>query len=125
MPTERVAIDHGRVADGFNQLRGHSVYVEFPTFCGVCDEAITLTAKEQKYLLELKGVPVKMLLRGAAFCPTCIARRRRINFLAKGDRWRDEPNGQEQLASLRMEEQTLTLTGRHRSPGTAWPYGAD
>jgi hypothetical protein len=43
-----------------------------------------------------EGVPVKMLQRGAAFCERC----------ARGDRWRQEPDGKAELEHIRLEEGT-------------------
>ena len=119
-----VPIDHKKVTDGFSQLRGREVYVPLSTFCGVCDDPIELTPREQKYLLEVKGVPVKMLQRGAAFCQRCAKRRARINYLAREERWRQEPDGKAELEQLRMEERANMLHSRERFRGAKWPYGA-
>ena len=117
-------IDHAKVMDGFGQLRGHEVYRPIATFCGICDEPIELSAREQKYLLEVKGVPVKFLRRGAAYCQRCTARRARINYLRRGDRWRQEPEAADELARLRAEERDHLGHSRQRFRGAEWPYGA-
>jgi hypothetical protein len=61
-------IDHTKIMDGFSQLRAFTIYEPLNTFCGICDDPIILSPQEQKYLLEVKGVPVKFLQRGAAYC---------------------------------------------------------
>ena len=119
-----VPIDHTKVTDGFGQLRGHGVYVPFATYCGICDDPVVLSPREQKYLLEVKGVPVKFLQRGAAYCQRCAKRRARINFLARGDRWRQEPDGAAELEGLRLEESTQQLHSRERYRKAEWPYRA-
>jgi hypothetical protein len=117
-------IDHAKVTDGFGELTTHRAYRALTTFCGICDERIVVSPREQKYLLEVKGVPVKRLRAGAAFCQRCAARRSRINYLASGERWRHEPNGAAELASLRSEEREAEAKSRQQFRQAEWPYPA-
>ncbi|MBK7908303.1 MAG: hypothetical protein IPJ78_17320 [Gemmatimonadetes bacterium] len=124
MANDSVLIDHAKITDGFGQLVGFVAYLAFESFCGICDDPIEVSAAEQKFLLEVKQVPVKMLLRGATFCARCRTRRAKINQLAQGERWRTIEGAGEELERLRAEESALMLESRNRSPGTKWPYRA-
>src|SRR4051812_8228144 len=117
-------IEHAKLTDGFGELTTHRIYRPLSTFCGVCDTPIVVSPLEQKYLLEIKGVPVKRLRAGAAFCQPCAARRSRINYLARGERWRQEPNGASELAALRSEESEAQAQSRQRFRQAEWPYAA-
>lgn len=115
-------ICHAQLIDGFGELKSHSRYLAFETFCAICDEPFTLHPGAQKYLLEVKQIPVKMLRRGAVFCVRCRKRRTRINWLHHHDRWRTVLNGAEERARLREEERQLAETSRQRYVGAIWPY---
>src|SRR5690349_7832468 len=117
-------IDHPKVTDGFNELAAHRVYRPLETFCGVCDVPTVVSPQEQKYLLEAKGVPVKGLRAGAAFCQSCAARRSRINYLARGEQWRQEPNGASELEKLRSAERDAQARSQRRFLQATWPYVA-
>ncbi len=119
---DEVVIDHLRVTDGFGQLDGHLYYRPLRTYCGICDTPFTLMPRVQKYMLEVKGIPVKMLKSGAVYCVECRRRRSRINWLKSGDRWRSEPYGQEALRHLQDEEQKLEARSQHRYKDAPWPY---
>jgi hypothetical protein len=80
-----VPIDHSKLCDGFAQLAFSKFYRDRDATCGVCRADFLLDARAQKEILERNGVPLKMLDRGAAFCPSCLPRRRRLNEL---NRWR-------------------------------------
>ena len=117
-------IDHARIMDGFGELQGQRTYLPFATFCGICDTPLVLSAREQKYLLEVKGVPVKRLRAGAAFCAQCAARRGRINEIARGERWRHVQEGEAELAKLRTEERDAQAQSHQRYLHAEWPYAA-
>ena len=117
-------IEHAKITDGFGELAAHLVYRPLATYCGVCDVPILVSPREQKYLLETKGVPVKGLRQGAAYCARCAARRSRINRLAQGEQWRAEPNGAAELDALRSEEQADQAQSRRRFRQADWPYAA-
>jgi hypothetical protein len=117
-------IDHPKITDGFNELTAHRVYRPIETFCGICDVPIVVSPLEQKYLLEAKGVPVKGLRAGAVFCQSCAARRSRINYLTRGDRWRQEPNGASELDNLRSAERDAQARSLRRFRQAEWPYVA-
>lgn len=117
-------IDHAKITDGFDELTTHRIYRPLATFCGVCDLPIVVSPREQKYLLEVKGVPVKRLRLGAAFCQPCAARRSRVNYLARSERWRQEPNGGSELAALRSEEREAQARSHQRFRQAEWPYAA-
>jgi hypothetical protein len=59
-----VLIEHDKLIDGFAELTKHRHYLSFETFCGICDTPVTVSPKTQKYMLEVKAIPVKMLRRG-------------------------------------------------------------
>lgn len=118
-----VQIDHARIVDGFGEMRAHSVYRPLRTYCGVCDSQVELSPATQKYMLEVVGVPVKMLRRGAVFCVPCRKRRSRITWLESGDRWRGCPEWQSELRLLRSEERTLKAQSERRYETAPWPYG--
>ena len=115
-------IDHARLSDGFGELTRHRTYRPLATFCGVCDAPIVVSPREQKYLLEVKGVPVKRLRAGAAFCQPCAARRSRINHLARREQWKQEPGGASELATLRADERRAESQSRRRFQQAEWPY---
>jgi len=115
-------IDHDRVMDGHGQLLGYTSYVAFETYCGICDAPFLLTAADQKRLLEKRGVPVKMLRRGAAFCAACAKRRGRINYLKRGQRFLEVEGGREELAQLEAEERADRAGSSGRYESAAWPY---
>jgi hypothetical protein len=117
-----VPIDHTRITDGFAELESHQFYQPLVTYCGICDHPITLSPLEQKYLLEQASVPVKMLRRGAAYCPECARRRARIKALRSGERWRTEHGGKEELSRLTAEETELKTKSAHRYLRADWPY---
>ena len=117
-------IDHTKITDGFGELTAHRTYRPLATFCGVCDTPIILSPREQKYLLEVKGVPVKRLHAGAAFCQPCAERRSRINHLARGESWRHEPDGEAELAALQAQERQAESQSRRRFQQAEWPYAA-
>jgi hypothetical protein len=119
---ERVAIYHDKVIDGFNELTTHENYLSFASNCGICDAPIVVSGKAQKYLLEVRGIPAKMLMRGVVFCGVCRKRRARINWLKSGDRWRTEPNGEAQLAQLRSDEEQSRRSSHRLYEGAIWPY---
>ncbi len=104
---ERLPIDHTKIMDGFGQLSRSKYYQAFYTNCGICNEKTFVTAKTQKYILEVKIIPVKMLQRGAVFCKSCTKRRGRINYLKKGNKFLKVENGRVELTRLRDEEQKL------------------
>jgi hypothetical protein len=79
----RVPIDHSRLIDGFAELRGRTHYEDESLQCGDCGRAFVFTAAAQKYVFEVRGVPVKMRNRGAAFCDACRDVRARRNRAAR------------------------------------------
>ena len=102
-----------------------ALVIEFDTFCGICDSPMLLSTQEQKYILEVKRVPVKMLLCGAAYCPECRQRRSRINYLRRKQQWRQVVNGEEELRRLRQEEKELQQRSRRRYADVNWPYSRE
>jgi len=117
-----VLIEHGKVIDGFAELEKHSHYIAFDTFCGICDAPVSVSPELQKYLLEAKAIPVKMLRRGAVYCDKCRQRRSRINLLRSGDKWRMVQNGKDELEDLLAEERNLKSRSNHLYEGAMWPY---
>lgn len=117
-----VLIEHNKLIDGFAELTKHRCYLSFDTFCGICDAAVTVSPRTQKYMLEVKSIPVKMLRRGAVYCVKCRQRRSRINWLKRGDRWRAERNGKEELKDLLSEEQNLKNRSKRLYENAQWPY---
>lgn len=119
---QSVLIEHAKLVDGFGQLTLSPVYVPFETFCGICDAPFVLAPRVQKYMLEVRQIPVKMLARGAVFCVECRRRRSRINWLHSHDRWRSVPNGAEELQRLRSEEHDAHSRSKLRYQTAIWPY---
>lgn len=116
---EQVEIEHEKVIDGFGHLVGHKYYRAFPSTCSICGRSLVLSASDQKYLLEVKGVPVK-LMQYAAFCMQCRSHRARIKFLKRetGSRGNPElkplrPSTFAELPFLRQEGQAGPLWVRH------------
>jgi hypothetical protein len=119
---EAVPIDHGKLIDGFGELWGYATYRPFDTFCGICDAPVILTPGEQKYLLEVKRVPVKMLQRGAVYCASCRSRRARMNELKRIDGTKTAPDVRAELAQLRSLEDDSRRLSHSRFERAAWPY---
>jgi hypothetical protein len=115
---------HDKLIDGLVNWRSITAYLPFDTFCGVCDKPFSLSPRTQKYMLEVKSIPVKMLRRGAVYCVKCRRRRSRINWLKSADKWRTEPHGKEELNDLLEEERNLKSRSRHRYKIATWPYGS-
>lgn len=67
-------IDHARIIDGFGELTGRTHYEDRQVRCGECGIAFTFTARDQKYVHEARGVPIKMAGH-AAYCSACLPRR--------------------------------------------------
>jgi hypothetical protein len=109
---EEILIDHTKLIDGFEELTKHRYYLPFQTFCGICDRLFELSPRVQKYMLEVRGIPVKMLQRGAVYCVKCRRRRSRINYLKSGDKWRAAPGGKEEMNDLIREERNLKRIAR-------------
>lgn len=76
-------IDHAKVIDGFGDLVGRDVYEPREVRCGRCGRFFTFTAADQKYVHEVRGVPVKMADRGAAYCDACVPLRAEENRTAR------------------------------------------
>lgn len=115
-------IDHAKLIDGFGELTSSPVYVPLETFCGICDAPFVLAPRVQKYMLEVRQIPVKMLQRGAVFCVACRRRRSRINWLHSHDRFRTVDGGAEELARLRSDENQAQLYSKRRYQTALWPY---
>lgn len=115
-------IDHAKIMDGFAELRGHVHYIPMNTFCGICDEPIQVSPASQKYLLEVKGVPVKFLRRGAALCKQCAQRRARMKFLAQSASQLGDKSGAEELGHLRTEERERRAKSLRSFESVDWPY---
>ncbi len=64
-------IDHSLIVDGFGEMDGRTIYEAYVTNCGRCGREFTFTPEAQKYVHEVRGVPIKMGRRGAAYCPNC------------------------------------------------------
>jgi hypothetical protein len=119
---EPVLIDHTKIIDGFGDLVKYRHYRPFASHCGKCEAPIVVSGKTQQYLLEVKGIPAKFLMRGVVFCDACRKRRARLNWLKSGDRWRTEPDGEEELARLRETEEQSRRQSRHLYEHAPWPY---
>ena len=119
---DEVLIEHQKIIDGFGQLDGYVYYCPLDTHCGICDTPFTLAPRFQKYMLEVKGIPLKMLQGGAVYCTNCRRRRSRINWLRSGEKWRTEADGEEELRRLQDEEQNLKARSQRRYQDAAWPY---
>ncbi|MDF1699242.1 MAG: hypothetical protein P1U56_25530 [Saprospiraceae bacterium] len=115
-------IEHDKIIDGFAELYHHKKYIEFHSNCGICSTKICVTPRTQKYVLEVKGVPVKMMKRGALFCENCRKRRARINYLKKGNKFIEVENGKAELKSLRDEEYNLKWSSGGNDKTYDWPY---
>jgi len=117
-----VRIDHTKLIDGFGNLARHNRYISFNTYCGLCGVDLTATPEMQKYLLEVKQIPVKYLQRGSVpFCEECKDIRSRIKYLNKNGAYRKESKEFKELASLKVRE-----NARKKKPSEAeaanWPY---
>jgi len=115
-------IEHDKIIDGFAELNNHKDYIEFYANCGICSTAICVTPEIQKYVLEIKGVPVKMMKRGALFCDNCRKRRARINYLKKGNKFIEVENGKIELKNLQEEERNVRWNSGANGNSYDWPY---
>lgn len=115
-------IKHTEIIDGFAELTNHKNYLPFSSFCGICDAKIDVTPADQKHVLEVKKVPVKMMKRGALLCEDCIKRRSRIKFLRKGNKFLEIENGKVDLSELEKEENELKSNSKGRYNSIDWPY---
>jgi hypothetical protein len=115
-------ISHHKLIDGFGELAASSVYLPFETFCGICDAPFVVHPRIQKYMLEVRQIPVKMLRRGAVFCLACRRRRSRLNWLRHHDRWRSTPGGADERDRLRSEENSALAQSRRLYETAPWPY---
>lgn len=117
-----VPIDHDVIIDPWGELRQHEHYVPYHGFCGICDTAFVVTPRIQKFLLEIKRIPVKMLTEGAAYCGSCARRRGRMKSLARAMSQRGEKGLHEQWYALRDEERALREGVTRRVVWGDWPY---
>lgn len=117
-----IKIDHEKIIDGFAELDHHKKYIEFHIHCGVCSTKTYVSPEIQKYILEIKGVPVKMMKRGALFCETCRKRRARINYLKKGNKYLEVENGKTDLKKLQDEENKIRRNSSRSIFTYDWPY---
>ena len=78
-----VPIDHSKVIDGFGEVSGKTEYADERVRCGLCGTKFVFTAAAKKYVFEVRGVPVKMRHRGAAYCDPCRDRRAALNRLLR------------------------------------------
>jgi len=115
-------IEHDKIIDGFAELTHHTNYIEFHVNCGICSIKICATPEIQKYVLEVKGVPVKMMKRGALFCENCSKRRARINYLKKGNKFIEVENGKTELKNLQDEENKFEWNSGASDKPYDWPY---
>lgn len=67
-----VRVDHGRIIDGFGELSEQATYEPYEVQCGLCDARFAFSPREQKYVHEVRRVPIKMARRGAAYCQRCV-----------------------------------------------------
>lgn len=74
----RAPIDHSKIIDGFGELQGRSWYEPFETRCAGCRKPIVFEGADQKYVHEVRGVPIKMARR-VARCGECARARGRVN----------------------------------------------
>ena len=118
-------IDHTKITDSSGDFVNIIEYIDFTTNCGICGVEFLLTSAAQKYILEVRRVPVKLLRKGAAFCDECTSRRSKINSLKRAEKWRTLPHGKEELHRLLQEELALELRESHHKPDREypWPYG--
>lgn len=70
VPRGAVPIDHGRIIDGWGELAGVTHYQSHQRPCGSCGATFVFTARDQKYVREVRGVPVKM--DRVAYCSSCV-----------------------------------------------------
>ena len=117
-------IIHSKIMDGFGELARHKFYKSFRSHCGICDREIQVTPSVQKWLLEKKGLPVKMLRRGAVFCEACTRRRARIKYLRKNDNGKGIENGDgvQELEELSWQEACLEAESESLYENAHWPY---
>ena len=115
-------IKHADIIDGFTELQDHINYLPFNSFCGICDGKIAVSPRDQKHVLEVKKVPVKMMRRGALLCENCIKRRGRINYLKKGNKFIEEENGKTDLSKLESQEKELKWKSKGLFGSIDWPY---
>lgn len=118
----RVPIDHAVIIDGFRELDGFTHYLAFRVSCGACPTLVTVTPEMQQHLLEVARIPFKMLRRGAVRCPPCAARRRRLKWLRRHDRWREVAGGQQEVAELQAAERAAWTHGCREPTVLDWPY---
>lgn len=118
-----IPIDHARIVDSQAQLVGFPNYVPFDTYCGICDSKCHVTPRTQKYILEVRRVPVSALRQGAVFCESCRARRARIQALRRNDRWRTVEDGASELSRLEAEEAVARQNSKAQYTVGNWPYG--
>lgn len=71
-PSAEVRIDHGRIIDGFGELSEQVTYEAYEAQCGLCDARFVFSPQAQKYVHEVRGIPIKMARRGAAYCQRCV-----------------------------------------------------
>ncbi len=105
-----VKIDHGKIIDGFQQLKGQRCYVDYETKCAECGKRFVLTADAQKYLHEVNRVPVKQA-KNAAFCAECLPGRRAEKH-QQADKGRAQRLAQEADAALAKEPHNSKVLSR-------------
>ncbi len=115
-------IDHSLIIDGFSELTTHKHYLPFDAACGICGTRYPVSSREQKYIVEMNGVPVKHLTRGAVFCEECLQRRVAIKGLSKHHQDKDTVAGKILLKKLIAEEEKLKYQKRQHDPEKCWPY---
>jgi hypothetical protein len=115
-------ITHSRLIDGFGELSAARYYVPYETSCGICDAPFTVHPRIQKYILEIRQVPVKVFRDGGVFCVPCRKRRSRITWLHRHDRWRTVPDGAAERERLRQEEYELKRRSHIGRRDALWPY---
>lgn len=87
---DQAPIDHRRLVDGFGEMSSRTHYEGFESKCGRCGCAFWFSATAQKYVHEVRGVPVKRA-RSAGFCDACAkARGKKNRAHAEGARRRKE-----------------------------------
>ncbi len=64
-----VPIDHTQVVDGFGELSSRTHYAPYKTRCGRCGASFCFTAAAQKYVYEVRQVPLKS---NAKYCSRCV-----------------------------------------------------
>lgn len=74
-----VPIDHARIIDGLRELEGETHYQPREVKCGDCGVMFTFSPSAQRYVHEVRGVPVKMAERGSVFCARCVPPRAEAN----------------------------------------------